>query len=156
MTKTAIILLCNEGIHIWAIPPLSPHPSDFRDYFLDYFLDNNSTHIPPLFNIPYPDGIVLHNDEISEWMIVASWYLGFCDSVCFDVSYMNSDRQRFKIIIKPDLSDVSLHAINMPESIPPRPETGSHPSITENTRIKIGPSAKLGIDNPKSVSTPTA
>ena len=31
---------------------------------------------------------------------------------------MNSELQRFKIIIKPDLSDVSLHAINMPESIP--------------------------------------
>ncbi len=39
---------------------------------------------------------------------------------------------------------------------PPRPETGSHPRITEKTRISTGPSAKFGTERPKSVKTPMA
>ena len=50
-------------------------------------------------------------------MTVISWYFGSWDSIYFHVLYWNSELQRFKIILKPDLSDVSLHVINMPEVI---------------------------------------
>ena len=51
-------------------------------------------------------------------MTVTSWYFGSWDSVYFDVLYLDSDLQRFKLIIKPDLSDASLHLINIPVTIP--------------------------------------
>ena len=35
----------------------------------------------------------------------------------------------------------------------PAPETGSHPSLIANSRIRIGPSAKLGNDRPKRLTT---
>jgi hypothetical protein len=91
------------------MPPLSPQPLDLR-----HFLDNNSTHIPPLLKIPYPDGIVRHT-PILMWMTVSSWYFGSWESVYFDIFYKDSTLQRFKIVIKPDLSDVSLHFICMSE-----------------------------------------
>ena len=31
----------------------------------------------------------------------------------------------------------------------PAPETGSHPSLIENSKIRIGPSAKLGKGKPQ-------
>ena len=49
-------------------------------------------------------------------MTVSSWYLG-SESVYFDIFYTDSKLQRFKIVIKPDLSDASLHLINMSEII---------------------------------------
>lgn len=104
-TKTAIIFLDIEEIFIWAIPPLSPQPSDLR-----HFLDNNSTHTPPLLRIPFPDGIV-RTHENYRWLTVSSWYLSL-DSVYIDFFY-TSKLQRFNIIIKPDLSDASLHVINI-------------------------------------------
>ena len=91
------------------MPPLSPQPSD-----LGHFLNNNSTHIPPLLKIPYPDGVVRHT-PIFTWIIVSSWYFGSWGSVYFDIFYEDSILQRFKIVIKPDLSDVSLHFINTSE-----------------------------------------
>ena len=103
---TAIIVLCEEGILIWAIPPLSLQPSDLPDRFLD----NNPTRILPTFRIPFPDGILCHSQKILEWITVSSWYFG-SESVYFDIFYTDSKLRRFKIIIKPDLSDVSLHFI---------------------------------------------
>ena len=50
-------------------------------------------------------------------MTVSSWYFGSWESVYFDVLYTDSKLQRFKIIIKPDLSDATLHVINMSEII---------------------------------------
>jgi hypothetical protein len=96
------------------MPPLSPQPSDLR-----HFLINNSIHIPPLFKIPYPDGIVRHTHDILRWMTISPWYFGSRDreSVYFDILYKDSILQRFKIFIKPDLSDVSLHFIYMSEII---------------------------------------
>src|SRR5260370_29006239 len=35
----------------------------------------------------------------------------------------------------------------------PAPETGSHPSLMAKRRIRIGPSAKLGNDRPKRLTT---
>ena len=85
---------------------MSPQPSDFRDYFLD----KTPPHIPPLFKIPYLNGIV-PNYRFFGRITVASWYFG---TAYFDI-YRDSKLQRFEIIIKPDLSDASLHLVNIPE-----------------------------------------
>jgi len=111
-TRTAIIVICVQGILIWAIPPLSPQLSDFLDH--DDFRDHNPTLIPPLFKIPFPD-IALHTSGSLRWETLLSWYFGFEETFYFDM--MSETYQRFKIIIKPDLSDASLHAIYMPEAI---------------------------------------
>ena len=50
-------------------------------------------------------------------MRVSSWYFGSWDSVYFGILYSDSKLQRFKIIVKPDLSDASLHFINMSEIV---------------------------------------
>ena len=89
------------------MPPLLPQPSD-----LCHFLDNNSTHTPPLLQIPFPDGIAHRSDEILNWKAVSSWYSGSSESVYFDLFFTDSMLQRLKIIIKPDLSDVSLQVVN--------------------------------------------
>ena len=89
-----------------------PQPSDLPDHFLDI----NPTLIAPLFEIPFPDGIVRHTREILDWMTVSSWYFG-SESVYFDILYTDSKIRRFKIIIKPDLSDASFHVINMSKII---------------------------------------
>ena len=85
---------------------MSPQPSDLPDRFLD----NNPTHILPIFRIPFPDGILRHSHKIFEWMTVSSWYFG-SESIYFDIFYTDSTLRRFKIIIKPDLSDASLYFI---------------------------------------------
>ena len=48
-------------------------------------------------------------------MTISSWYVGSWGSVDFEIFHTDSKLQRFKIIIKPDLSDASLHLINMSE-----------------------------------------
>jgi hypothetical protein len=100
-----------EELLIWAIPPLSPHLSlaDFRD-----FLNQNSTHLPPLLKIPFPDGIV-RDIPILGWMVVNPWYHGSRASTYFDILYGDLILQRFKLIIEPDLSHGSLQLINMSE-----------------------------------------
>ena len=103
---TAIIVLCGEGILIWAIPPLSTQPSDLPDSFLD----NNPTHILPIFRIPFSDDILRQSHKILEWMTVTSWYFG-SESIYFDIFYTDSKLLRFKIVVKPDLSDASLHFV---------------------------------------------
>ena len=45
-------------------------------------------------------------------MTATSWYFESSESIYFDIIYADSRLQRFKIIIKPDLSDASLHVIN--------------------------------------------
>ena len=105
--KTAVIVLCKEGILIWAIPPLSPQPPDLPDHFLATHI----VHIPPLFKIPLPDGTVRRSDEIFKWMTPSSWYFGSWESLYFDILYTDSKLLRFKIIIKSDLGDASLHSI---------------------------------------------
>ena len=113
MTKTAIIILCIDEILIWEIPPLLPQQPD-----LHHFLDNNSTHIPPLFKFPLPGDNLRHNREILGRMALSPWYLGsgFMESVYFNF-FFTSKIQKCKLIIKPDLSDASLHLINISEWI---------------------------------------
>jgi len=111
-TKTAVIILCKEGILIVAIPPLSPQPPDFSDY--------NSARIPPLFTISYPDGLVLHPacNIYLTWKMVSSWYSDSSHPFYFDMLCQDSKRHRFQIKLKPDLSSASLHDINTSEHFP--------------------------------------
>jgi hypothetical protein len=108
-TKTAVIFLREEAILIWAIPPLSHQPPDFFDL--------NPTHIPPLFTIPFPDGIELHS-ELILWNTMSSWYFGSSQPLYFDALCQDSKLHRFQILLKPDLSTASLHVINASELTP--------------------------------------
>ena len=118
MTKTAIILLGQDELFIWAIPSLSPQQSDLR-----HFIVNNSTHIPPLLRIPFPDNIARHR---LGWSTVSSWYLRLrsLESIYFNFFYSSSSQfQRLKLNIKPNLSDASLWLINISKSILDNPIT---------------------------------
>jgi hypothetical protein len=102
-------MFSEEGIFVWAIPPLLPHSSD-------HFLYNNPTHLPPLFKIPFPDDFVCF--DICDWNTISSWYFGSRESIYFDIVYSDSKLDRFELIVKPDLSDASLHVINSSEFTP--------------------------------------
>ena len=93
------------------MPPLSPQPSDLSSHFLG----DDPTHIAPLLKIPFPG--VVPTYDILQWRTISSWYFESWESVYFDILHMDSKLQRFKIIIKPDLSDASLHVMNMAEVI---------------------------------------
>ena len=108
-TKTIIIIFCKEEMLIWAIPPLTPQPSDLPE-------DNNPTHIPPLFKIPFPDGII-RSHKMFQWMLPSSRYFDCWESIHLGILFSDSKLQRFKIAIKPDLSDASLHFINKSEIV---------------------------------------
>ena len=101
------MVFCEEGISIWAIPSLLP-------YSLDHFLDDNPTHLPPSFRIPFPHDSIFNS--ISNRKTTSSWYW---DSIYFDILHRNSKVHRFKLIVKPDLSDASLHIINTSDFTPP-------------------------------------
>jgi hypothetical protein len=109
-TKTAVIFLRDEAILIWAIPPLSPQPPDF--------FDPNPTYLPPLFTIPFPDGINLYS-ELFQWNTISSWYFGSSQPLYFDALCLDSKFYRFQIVLKPDLSAASLNLINTSEFAPP-------------------------------------
>ena len=83
---------------IWAIPPLLPN-----------FLDETPTYVPPLFRFPFPDGIERFSS--ANWNVISSWYFGSCD-IYFDTPCANSKYHRFKVVVKPDLSDASLYYID--------------------------------------------
>ena len=102
-TKSAVIVLCEEAVLIWAIPPLSPQLPDF--------FHHNSTHMPPpLFTLPLSDGIVRLNEWI-RWKTLPSWHFGSSLSLYFDILCVNSDLHKFQIMLEPDLSTASLHVI---------------------------------------------
>ena len=106
-TKTAIIVICQVAILIYAIPPLSPQPPDFSNL--------TPTHIPLLFTIPIPDAIVHHSGPV-ELKTLHSWYFG-STSLYFDMFFGGdySKLYRFQIILKADLSTAFLHVINSSE-----------------------------------------
>jgi len=103
-TKTAIIVFCPEEVLVWAIPSLLPRP-------YGHFLDNYPF-LPPRFRIPFPHDIVYKSVEPLRWNIMSSWYFGSWESIYFDTLCGDSRQHRFKMIVKPDLSDASLHFIN--------------------------------------------
>jgi hypothetical protein len=51
-------------------------------------------------------------------MTTSSWYFGSWDSIYFDILRWDSKLDRFNLIVKPDLSDTSLHVINTFELTP--------------------------------------
>jgi hypothetical protein len=108
-TNTAVIILCDEAVLIWSIPPLLPQLPDFSDH--------NPTHMPPpLFTIPFPD-ISLHPARI-RWNTISSWYFGSSQPLYFDMLCRHSKLHRFQIMLSPDLSTASLHVINISEHTP--------------------------------------
>ena len=124
-TKTAIIIFCEEGILVWAIPPLSPHSPD-------HFLDRNPNRLPPLFRIPFPNDTVY--PDIRHWRTISSWYFGSWDSIYFDILRLDSTLERFKLIVKPDLSDTSLHVIDSSKPI----HNFGNPTLQSCSRICEG------------------
>ena len=105
-TKTAVIVLHDKEILIWAIPPLLPQPPDF--------FDHHPTHIPPLLIIPLPVDIEIDPDFI-KWNRISSWYFGSSQPLYCDLLGPGSTIHRFQIVIEPDLSTASLHVINTSE-----------------------------------------
>ena len=109
-TRNVVIVLCEEAVLIWAIPPLSPRPPNF--------FDHNPTHVPsPLFTIPFPDGTGLYPPHI-RWNMISSWYFGSSHPIYFDTLCAGSKLNRFQIILEPDLSTAYLHVINTSELTP--------------------------------------
>jgi hypothetical protein len=105
-TKSAVIVLCEEAVLIWAIPSLLPQPPDF--------FDRNPTHIPPLFTIPFPDGI----PKLIQWKTICPWYLDSSQPLYFDMLSQDLKKKKlhkFKIMLKPDLSTASLHVMKTSE-----------------------------------------
>ena len=108
-TNTAIIVLCEEAVLIWAIPPLLPQSPDF--------FDHNPTHMPPpLFAIPFPDNS--HRPVRIDWTTISSWYFGSSQPLYFDMLCEDSKLHRLQIILKPDLTNASLHVVNTAELTP--------------------------------------
>ena len=108
-TETAIIILCQKAILIWAIPTLSPQLDSS-------FFDDSLTHNPPpLFTIPLPDGIV---SECFNCKSISSWYFSSSRPIYFDMMCPDSKVHRFQVMLKPDLSSASLHVINTYEPTP--------------------------------------
>jgi hypothetical protein len=103
-TMTAIIVLCEEAVLIWAIPPLLPQPPDL--------FNHNPTHIPLLFTIPFPYVSGIGPDfELILWNTISSWYFGsshplYFDKICRSIFY------KFQITLKTDFSAATLQVIN--------------------------------------------
>jgi hypothetical protein len=97
-----IIVFCKD-ILVWGIPPLSPHPPDF--------LNRNPTHISPLLKASLPDDITRKHNQI-RWETILDWYAGSSQSIHLGVSVEDLNIHDVEIVIKPDLSDISLHVIN--------------------------------------------
>ena len=98
-----VIVLCDHKVLVWGIPPLSPHPQDF--------LNDNPTHISPLLKTSLPDDIARKHKNI-RWEMVLDWYAGPSQSIHLGVSTRLSNIHNVEIVIKPDLSDISLYVTN--------------------------------------------
>jgi hypothetical protein len=110
-TNKAVIILCDEAVLIWAIPPLSPQPPDF--------FDHNPTHMPPpLFTIPFPHISSSHDSARIRWNMISTWYFGSSQPLYFDMLCQDSKLHRFQIMLEPNLSTASLHVINTSEHTP--------------------------------------
>jgi hypothetical protein len=108
-TKTAVIILHEEEISIWAIPPLSPQPPDF--------FNHNLTYIPPLFILQIPEHIDVDHEFI-RWNTISSWYFGSSQPLYCDLLRHDCTLHRFEIMLEPDLSTASLRLIYTSEITP--------------------------------------
>ena len=96
--------MCEEGILVWGIPPLSPQAPDF--------LDKNPTHIPLLFRVPFPGDLVCKK-YLNDWKMISNWYSGSSQPLYFDAFCRDLKLYGFEIVIEPDLSDASLRIMNI-------------------------------------------
>ena len=103
-----IIVFHNHEVLIWGIPPLSPHPPDF--------IDDNPIHISPLLKTSLPDDIS-RNSEPIRWEMILDWYTDTLQSIRLGVS-TELNFYNVEMVIKPDLSDISLHVINTCQRVP--------------------------------------
>ena len=94
---------------IFAIPPLSPQLPDFFDY--------RPTYTPPLFRTTFPDNLVRQTGFIN-WEPMPSWYSGSSQRLYLDALLEGLKLYGVEIVIKPDLSDVSLHVTHTCRLIP--------------------------------------
>ena len=53
-----------------------------------------------------------------RWKTISSWYFGSSQPLYFDMLCRHSRLRRFKLIVKPDLSDATLHVINSSQLTP--------------------------------------
>ena len=104
-----IIVLCDHNVLVWGIPPLSPHRPDF--------IDDNPTHVSPLLTTSLPDDITRNYKRI-RWELILDWYAGSSQSIHLGVSTEDLNIHNVEIVIKPDLSDISLYVINTCELRP--------------------------------------
>jgi hypothetical protein len=103
-----IIVLANDKVSVYGIPPLSPHPPDF--------LNNNLTHISPLLKTSLPNDITCNYTRIM-WERILDWYASSSQSIhlgvsVFSTAALDNNIHNIEIVIKPDLSDISLHVSN--------------------------------------------
>jgi hypothetical protein len=105
-----IIVLCNHEVLVsGGIPPLSPHPPDFL---------NDNPPISPTLKTSLPDDITCNSERI-WWETILDWYAGSSQSIHLGVSVYNWNLNHdVKIVIKPDLSDISLYVINTRQLTP--------------------------------------
>jgi hypothetical protein len=73
-------------------------------------LDDNPAHIPPLVKLPFPDDFVCL--DVLRWKTISSWYSESREFIILDILHRGFKLDRLKLIVKPDLSDASLHVIN--------------------------------------------
>ena len=60
---------------------------------------------------------MLHS-KLIDWNTTSPWYFGSSHPLYFDMLCQGSKIHRFKLIVKPDLSDASLHVLNSSELTP--------------------------------------
>ena len=103
-TNIAILVLSTDAMLVWRIPSLSPQALDCSD------CDYPAQILPPLFTVPYPDDF---GDRILELGRPSSWYSELPQPLYLDVFCSGANKLHgFEIVIKPDLSHVSLNGIN--------------------------------------------
>ena len=109
-----------EEILIWDIPPLSPGPPNFYPDLSDdnpILLPPSISLLPPSIRVEFPDGHELyHKLEPSMRRTMSGWYIDSSQPFYVDKIYIHdlddSHLDRFKITIKSDLSDATLHFVN--------------------------------------------
>lgn len=105
MTKTAVIVLCEEKVLIWAIPHLLPQPPTLHHPSVPW--DPSATYTPPLLTLPFPQ----HNNlRLVGWKIMLPWYSSSSNPIFFEKQYA-SIVHKFEIRLKPDLSSAGLHFV---------------------------------------------
>jgi hypothetical protein len=103
-------VICDQSALIWAIPDLLPGLPDLNSNFHPWF--TSEVTIPPLFDISFSVGF-----PSVERRMMPSWYFGSSSSIFFDLLRHDSTVDRFKIMLKPDLTSAYVQFIDSVNSI---------------------------------------